>query len=111
MINSFQDFQKVSKVEMTDYMQAMGELNKSWQAIATEMTDYSKRSFEDGVATFQKLATAKSVPEVVEIQTTYAKQAYEEYMQQMAKIGAMYQTLAKGAFKPFERVLPGIAIV
>ena len=73
MINSFQDFQKVSKVEMTDYMQAMGELNKSWQAIATEMTDYSKRSFEDGVATFQKLATAKSVPEVVEIQTTYAK--------------------------------------
>ena len=77
MINSFQDFQKVSKVEVTDYLQAMGEWNKSWQAIATEMTDYSKRSLEDGVATFQKLATAKSVPEVVEIQTTYAKSAYE----------------------------------
>ena len=107
MINSFQDFQKVSKVEMTDYMQAMGELNKSWQAIATEMTDYSKRSFEDGVATFQKLATAKSVPEVVEIQTTYAKSAYENYMQQMTKIGAMYQSFAKDAFKPFERVFKG----
>ena len=78
MINSFQDFQKVSKAEMTDYMQSMGELNKSWQAIATEMTDYSKRSFEDGVATFQKLAAAKSVPEAMEIQTTYAKSAYEE---------------------------------
>jgi hypothetical protein len=105
MINSFQDFQKVSKVEMTDYMQAMGELNKSWQTLATEMTDYSKRSFEDGVATFQKLAAAKSVPEAMEIQTTYAKSAYENYMQQMTKIGAMYQSFAKDAFKPFERVV------
>jgi len=107
MINSFQDFQKVSKVEMTDYMQAMGELNKSWQAIATEMTDYSKHSFADGVAAFQKLATAKSVPEALEIQTTYTKSAYEGYMQQMTKIGAMYQNLAKDAFKPFERVVQG----
>lgn len=105
MINSFQDFQKASKVEMTDYMQTMGELNTSWQAIATEMTDYSKRSFEDGVATFQKLATAKSVPEAMEIQTAYAKSAYEGYMHQMSKIGAMYQNLATGAFKPVERAV------
>ena len=76
MLNGFQDFQKVSKVEMTDYMQAMGELNKSWQAIATGSDRLlSKRWFEDGVATFQKLATAKSVPEALEIQTTYAKGA------------------------------------
>jgi hypothetical protein len=59
------------------------------------------------MATFQKLATAKSVPEVVEIQTTYAKQAYEEYMQQMAKIGAMYQSFAKDALKPVERTFKG----
>jgi hypothetical protein len=37
------------------------------------MTDYSRRSFEDGMATFQKLAGAKSVPEAFEIQTAYAK--------------------------------------
>jgi hypothetical protein len=107
MINSFQDFQKVSKVEMNGYMQAMGEWNKSWQAIASEMTNYSKRSFEDGVAAFQKLATAKSVPEALEIQTTYAKSACEDYMHQITKIGAMYQNLAKDAFKPFERGFPG----
>ena len=71
MTNSFQDFQKVSKVDMTPYVQTMGELNKSWQAIATEMTDYSKRSFENNVAMFQKLASAKSAPEAIEIQTTY----------------------------------------
>jgi hypothetical protein len=71
------------------------------------MTDYSKRSFENVVATFQKFVTAKSVPEVVEIQTTYAKQSYENHMQQMAKIGAMYQSFAKDAFKPVERTFKG----
>ncbi len=88
-------------------MQAMGEWSKSWQVMAAEMTDYSKRSFEDGVATFQKLATAKSMPEAMEIQMTYAKRAYEDYMHQMSKIGAMYQSFAKDTFKPFGRATPG----
>ena len=107
MLNGFQDFQKVSKVDMTGYMQSMGEWNKNLQAIATEMTDYSKRSFENNVAMYQKLASAKSVPEAIEIQTTYAKSAYEDYMSQMSKIGAMYQNLAKDAFKPLEQVVKG----
>ncbi len=103
MMNGFQDFQNIGKVDMAGYMQAMGEWNKTWQTIATEMTDYSKRSFEEGVATFQKLATAKSLPEAMEIQTTYAKRAYEDYMRQMSKIGAMYQSVAQDAFKPVGR--------
>lgn len=107
MINSFQDFQKVGKVEVDGYLKTMGEWNKNWQAIATEMTDYSKRSFEDGTATFLKLASARDMQQVMEIQTTYAKRAYEDYMRQMSKIGAMYQSIAKDAFKPVERAFQG----
>ena len=107
MINSFQDFQKVGKVEVDGYLRMVGEWNKSWQAIATEMTDYSKRSFEDGTATFQKLASARDMQQVMEIQTTYAKRAYEDYMHQMSNIGAMYQSFAKDAFKPVERAFQG----
>lgn len=102
MINSFQDLHKVSKVEMNGYLQAMGEWNKKWQALAVEMTDYSKRSFEDGVVTFQKLVTAKSVPEAMEIQTAFAKSAYDGYMEQMSKVGTIYQTLALDVLKPFD---------
>jgi hypothetical protein len=107
MINSFQDFQKVSKVEMNDYLEAMGEWNKNWQAIATEMTDYTKRSFEDGTATFQKLASARDMQQIMEIQAAYAKRAYENYMEQLSKIGAMYQSFAKDTFKPVERAFRG----
>ncbi len=103
MINNFQDFQKMGQTGMDGAMRMMGEWNKNWQAIAAEMTDYSKRAFEDGTSTFEKLVAAKSLEQVMEIQTSYAKRAYEDYMHQMNKIGSLYSSFAKEALKPMER--------
>lgn len=103
MINNFQDFQKLGQNNMDTAMRMFGDWNKGWQAIAAEMTDYSKRAFEDGTATFEKLIAAKSLEQAFEIQTSYAKRAYDDYMHQMTKIGGMYSALAKDAYKPVER--------
>ena len=75
---------------MNQAMKVFGEWNKGWQAIAAEMSDYTKRSFEESTATFEKLLSAKSVEQAIEIQTGFAKRAYDDYMQQMSKIGGMY---------------------
>jgi hypothetical protein len=83
----------------------MGEWSKGWQTIATEMTDYSKRSFEEGTATFEKLLSAKTIEQAFEIQSSYAKRAYDDYMQQLSKFGAMYNDFAKEAYKPVEKAL------
>lgn len=105
MIKNFDDIQKLSQTNMDTVMKAFGEWNKGWQAIAAEMTDYTKKSFEEGTATFEKLASAKSVEQAIEIQTGYAKRAYDGYMHQMSKIGGMYAELAKEAYKPVEKAL------
>jgi hypothetical protein len=105
MIKNFDDIQKLSQVNMDNAMKLVGEWNKSWQAIAAEMTDYTKRSVEDGTSTFEKLMGAKSLEQAFEIQSTYAKRAYEDYMHQMSKIGGMYTSLAKDAYKPAERMI------
>jgi hypothetical protein len=105
MIKNFEDMQKLSQTNMDTVMKAFGEWNKGWQAIAAEMTDYTKKSFEEGTATFEKLASAKSVEQAIEIQTGYAKRAYDGYMHQMSKIGGMYAELAKEAYKPMEKAL------
>ena len=105
MINNFQDFQKLGQTNVDTAVRALGDWNKSWQAIAAEMSDYSKRAFEDGAATFEKLMSAKSVEQAFEIQTNYAKRAYDDYVQQMTKIGGMYTNLAKEAYKPVEKAL------
>lgn len=103
MMNGFQDLQKLNQTNMDLAMKMFGEWNKGWQAIAAEMNDYSKRSFEEGTATFERLLSAKSVDQALEIQTAYAKRAYDDYMHQMSKIGGMYASLTKEAYKPIER--------
>jgi hypothetical protein len=105
MINNFQDFQKLGQTNVDTAMKMFGDWNKGWQAIAAEMSDYSKRAFEEGTATFEKLMAARSLEQAFEIQTSYAKRAYDEYMHQMTKIGGMYTNLAKDAYKPVEKAM------
>jgi hypothetical protein len=105
MIKNFEDFQKLGQQNVDTAMKMFGEWSKGWQAIASEMTDYSKRSFEQGTATVEKLLSAKSIEQAVEIQTGYAKRAYDDYMHQVSKIGGLYAELAKEAYKPVEKVL------
>lgn len=104
-ISGFEDFQKIGKDNFDAAVKSFGEVNKSFQAIATEVTDYSKKSFEESTATFEKLVGAKSVEQAVEIQTDFAKKAYEDYVSQVSKIGEMYVDLAKEIYKPVEDAL------
>ena len=105
MIRNFEDMQKLGQTNVDSAMRMFGEWNKNWQAIAAEMSDYTKRSFEESTATLEKLMASKSVEQAVEIQTSYAKRAYDDYMQQMTKIGGMYANMAKEAYKPVEKML------
>ena len=109
-MNTFQmqDFQKFGQASSETAVKMMGDWAKNWQAITTEMTDYSKRAFQDGTATLEKLMSAKSIEQAVEIQTTYAKRSYEDYMQQMTKIGSMYSSIGRDAYKPMERAVQSL---
>ena len=107
MIKNYEDFQKLGQQNVDTAMKLMGEWSKGWQSIAAEMTDYTKRSFEEGTATVEKLLTAKSFEQAVEIQTGYAKRAYDDYMHQVSKLGGLYADLAKEAYKPVEKALAG----
>jgi hypothetical protein len=107
MIKNFEDFQKLGQQNVDATMKVLGEWSKGWQAIAAEMTDYTKRSFEESTATVEKLLSAKSFEQAVEIQTGYAKRAYDDYMHQVSKIGGLYAELAKEAYRPVEKALQG----
>ena len=103
MIKNIEDMQKLGQSNTDSAMRMLGEWNRNWQAIAAEMGDYTKRSFEEGSATLEKLMGTKSVGQAIEIQTSYAKRAYDGYMQQVTKIGGMYANMAKKPYEPIER--------
>ncbi len=102
MIKNIDDVQKMSKDGMDATMKSFGTLSKASQAIATEVADYSKKSFEDGSKVMEKLLGVKSLEKAIEIQTDYAKSAYEGFVAQATKMGELYADLAKETYKPFE---------
>ena len=105
MLKNIEDFQKFGQFNVDAAMKMYGEWSKGWQAIAAEMTDYTKRSFEESSATFEKLLSARSVEQAVEIQSGYARRAYDGYLHQISKLGGMYAEWAKEAYKPVEKAL------
>jgi hypothetical protein len=72
-----------------------------FQAIATAYGDYTKKSFEDTRSFVEKLSGVKSFEKAIEIQTEFAKTAYETFVTEAQKIGALYGELAKQGYKPF----------
>jgi len=105
MLKNFEEFQKLGKDNVDVAMKQLGTVSKGWQAIATEFADYSKKSFEDGSAALEKLFGAKTLETAIEVQSDYAKMAYEGFVAQATKFGELYTDLAKESYKPFEGLL------
>jgi hypothetical protein len=72
-----------------------------FQAIATAYSDYTRKSFEDTRSFVEKLSGVKSVDKAIEIQTEFAKSAFETFMAESQKIAALYRDLAAESCKPF----------
>ena len=102
MLKNFDDVQKYGKDNMDATMKAWGQVSKGVQAIAAETADYSKKSFEEGTLAFGQLLGAKSVEKAIELQQVYFKNAYEGFVTQATKIGALYADLVKETCRPFE---------
>jgi hypothetical protein len=58
----------------------------------------------------EKLLGAKSLDDAIQTQSEYAKSAYENFVAQAAKIGELYASLAKQAFKPVENMIAKVQV-
>ena len=102
MVKNIDEVQQLGKENMDAALKSVGAWSKSMQAIAIELADYSKKVFEQGTATAEKLVSAKSLDKAFEVQSDYVKSSYEGFVAQATKIGELYADLAKEAYKPLE---------
>ncbi len=105
MTNNFEEFQKFGKEQLDATTAVASSLAKGFQTIAAEATDYSKKALENNSAYVERLLGAKSLDNAIQIQSDYAKTTYEGFVAQATKIGELYTSLAKEAFKPLENAL------
>jgi hypothetical protein len=102
MVKNIDELQQFGKDNIDATLKSFGALSKSWQAIAVEVADYSKRAFEQGTAATEKLIGAKSLEKAFEIQSDYVKSSYEGFVAEATKLGELYADLTREAYKPFE---------
>lgn len=102
MVQSLDDAGKAGKEFLDSGLKNFASLSKNVQALAVEATEYSRKAFEDGAAAFEKLTAARSLEKAVEIQTDYARQAYEGFVAQTSRVNELYAEIAKDAYRPFE---------
>ncbi|MEP1924725.1 MAG: phasin family protein [Hyphomicrobiales bacterium] len=102
MTNFSEDFQKLGKENMDVAMANINVVSTTLQTIATETADYSKKSFEESSAAVEKIMAVKSLDKAIEVQSDFAKSAYEDFVGQATKIGEMYTAMAKEVYKPIE---------
>jgi phasin family protein len=73
---------------------------KAAEGIGSEISAYSKKAFEDGVAAAQDFAAAKTLTELFEKQTAYAQSAFEGFVSQSTKMNEIYVAAAKDISAP-----------
>jgi phasin family protein len=100
-MNSIEQYQNHLKQHGEATMASAGDLAKHFQAIAAAHADYAKRSFKEGAAFFEKLASAKSLQEAIETRTEYTKAGYETFVAASKRIAEIYNDISKIALKPF----------
>ncbi len=94
-----------SKKNLEAMMASMTAAAKGAEAVGARAIAFSKKSVEDQIAASKALAGAKSVQEVVELQTTFAKSAFESFVAEASEIAGTVSGSVKEAMSPInERV-------
>ncbi len=102
MFKSLEDMQTFGKSQFDAANVSAKAWSNGLQQIASETSDYSKQSFQASSGFFEKLAGVKSLDKAMEVQTEFAKSAYESFLAQTTKMGDLYASIAKNVYKPVE---------
>ena len=102
---AFADINAYSKRNMEAMVASVTAATKGAETLGAQAMSYSKASLEGQVAAAKSLAGAKSLQEVVELQTSFAKTAMESYIAEMNRASETVAGAVKESFQPInERV-------
>ena len=94
------DINAQSKQNLEAVVASVTASTKGAEALGAQAIAYSKKSVEDSVAAFKTLSGAKSLQEVVELQTSFAKTALEGYLAELNKASEVVSASMKESLVP-----------
>ena len=84
------------------YTQSATLASKSAEQLQSEFMAYSKKSVEKSMAAAKAVMGAKSLPEALELQSAFIREAFESYITQMSRMGELMMAANKDAMAPLQ---------
>jgi len=94
------------------YMKSATVAGKGMETINSEIYSFSKDAIEESIAASKAILGSKSIHEAFELQTDYAKSAFEAYVGQLTKVSDLFTIATKQTFAPLQgRVQAWVEVV
>lgn len=97
---SFEDVAAFNQDNFDALVKSSNLAVKAVEEMNAEIVSFSKKSVEEGVAVAKELSSIKTMPELLEKQTAFAKASMDDFMKQAAKFNELAMAAAKDVFEP-----------
>jgi phasin family protein len=84
------------------YVKSATIAGKGIESLNSEIYSYSKGAIEESITAGKALLASKSVHEAFELQTDFAKSAFEAYVEELTKVSELFTATAKDSFAPLQ---------
>ncbi|WP_439815337.1 phasin family protein [Zavarzinia sp. CC-PAN008] len=106
----YDELARISKDNVDAVMQSNTAAIKAIESLSAELVAFSKNSLEDSLAATKAIMSAKSMQQVIELQTDYTKSALDAFLAQSTRIGELLMSLSKDTAAPLNaRLNAGLA--
>jgi phasin family protein len=99
-LSALNELNAQSKSNLEAVVASTTAATKGAETLGAQAIAYSKKSVEDGMAAARSLGAARSVQEVIELQTSFAKSALEAYLAEVNKASEVVAASFKESLTP-----------
>ncbi len=99
-VNGYDEFAAFGKQAFEAWVAAGNSTAKGCEAINAEMLSFGKDRVEDTIAQTKALFGAKSVDAAIQVQSDFAKKAFDAYVAETSRLGELVNKTTQAAFAP-----------
>lgn len=99
-LSALNEVNALSKQNLEAVVEAVTAATKGAEAVGAQTFAFGKKSWDEAITASKALAGAKSVQEVVELQSQYTKSALESYVAELNALTGTLSASFKDSVKP-----------
>ena len=84
------------------YLKSANVAGKGAETLHNEIYTFSKQAIEDQIAAAKALMATKSAHEAFELQTDFARTAFDAYVGEISKLGEIFASTTREAIEPLQ---------